>query len=301
MKFLKGLVLFILGSLLSLSLILFGISLTVNQTALNPDFVTSQVESLDLPTLAEEILSEEIPPSSDEMFQLVVEAARVTITDQEDWIKQQAAIAIETFYDYLEGRSQNLSLEIPLDEVMESLRDNLWQAVQANPPDELEGLPPDLMEQEFNQFWDEFSQEIPSTLEIDETLLEAEVRENIDLAREIIGYVNIAFQGLIALCLVLILLIILVHHQVKGSTRHLGITFLTCGIFSLAGVIIARWLGGTQLAQVDLPAAYLQTWLPQLIKDALNPLMIYDIALIVAGVILLIVSFTYRRRDEYSY
>ena len=299
MKFLKGLALFILGFLLSLSLIIFGPMLLINQTALNPDFVSTQVQGLNLPLLAEDIARELIPPGQEYMTDIAVRVGMNTVADEEDWLKQQATIAIYTFYNYLEGESQHLSLEIPLDTFTETLRENLWQEVQADPPPELSYLPPEMLELEFNLFWDSFSEDIPSTLELDETMLDAEVMEQIELAKRIVGYVNTAFIVLIALGLVLILLIILVHHEVKGSTRHLGITFLACGIPSLAGFFIARFVAETQLVHTGL-SAYLQTLILQVIRDALTPLMIYGIALMAVGLILLIVSFVYRR-EEYEY
>lgn len=56
-------------------------------------------------------------------------------------------------------------------------------------------------------------------------------------------------------------------------------------------------MAGTQIAKADIPA-YLQTWIPQLIKDTLTPLEMYGISLMVAGVILTIVSFVYKRRQN---
>jgi len=60
MKFLKGLALFILGSLLFPSLSIFGIVFMLNQTILNPDFVVSQVNKLDIASIAGDMLSEQI-------------------------------------------------------------------------------------------------------------------------------------------------------------------------------------------------------------------------------------------------
>ena len=296
MKFLKGLALAILGFLLSLSLIVFGFTLTINQTALNPDFVASQVDSLDIPSLAEEVLREQIPQGQEYMSEVVAEAATDTIAEQELWIKQQARDGIYAFYDYLEGRSQSLSVTISIESIKESLRDNLWEAVLASPPPELEGLPPAEVEQAFNQFWSEFSEEIPSTLELDESLLDAEVMEQLEQAREIVGYIHLTYKALIALSLLLILLIVLLYRKVRGSTRQIGITFLTCGIISYVGALITKSIAGTQLTQLDMPV-YLQTWIPQLIKDALAPLEIYGIGLMAAGVVLLVVSFVYKRGE----
>jgi hypothetical protein len=300
MKFLKGLALVILGFLLSLSLIVFGFTLTVNQTALNPGFVASQADSLDIPSLAEEVLSEQVPQEHDYLTEFVVEAVNDTIVEQELWIKQQAKDGIYAFYDYLERRSQHLSLAISIESIKESLRENLREAVLASPPPELEGLSPALIEQEFNQFWSEYSEEVPSTLELDESLLEPEVMEQFERAREIVGYIHLTYKALIALSLLLILLIVLIYREVRGSTRQIGITFLTCGIASYVGALITKNIAGTQLTQLDMPV-YLQTWIPQLIKDVLSPLEIYGIGLMVAGAALLVVSFVYKRRDEYSY
>jgi len=140
MKFLKGLALAILGFLLSLSLVVFGFALTLNQTILNPDFAVSQVDRLDIPSLAEEMLSEQIPPEQE----FLVEVVNDTIAEQELWIKQQVSAGIYSFYDYIEGRSESLSLVISLEPVKESFRDNLWQAVSESPPPELASLPPDM-------------------------------------------------------------------------------------------------------------------------------------------------------------
>lgn len=300
MKFLKGFGLFILGSLLSLSLLLFGFALTLNLSVLNPDFVASQLEEIDIPLLFEETFSEQVPQEHDYLSEMVAEVANDTIIDLEPWLKQQASAAIYAFYDYIEGESQYLSAEIPLDTVKESLRDNLWQAVLASPPPELSWLPPAEIELAFNQFWSEFSEEIPSTLELDESLLGAEVMSHFEQAKRYVSYFHIAFYALIGFILLLILGIVLIYREVRGSTRQIGIISLTCGIVSFVGPLIINSIAGSQLAQQGIPT-YLQEWLPQLIKDALMPLEIYGIGLMAAGVILIIVSFVYRRRDEYYY
>jgi len=62
MNFLKGLALSLLSLLLFLSLSVFGLALTLNQTVLNPDFIVSEIDRLDISSLAEEFISEEIAP-----------------------------------------------------------------------------------------------------------------------------------------------------------------------------------------------------------------------------------------------
>ena len=120
MNLLKGLALGILSFLLVLSLSIFGAAFLVNQTILNPGFIASEINRLDVSLLAEELLSEYIPEE-----ELVAEVLSDTITDLEPWIQQQVTDGVYSGYDYLSGRSETLSVVIPLEPVKESLRDNL--------------------------------------------------------------------------------------------------------------------------------------------------------------------------------
>ena len=295
MKFLKGFALFILGTLLFLSLSIFGPAFMLNQTFLNPDFVTSQVDKLDITALAEDILSQQIPSGEEE---LTAEALRETVADLKPWLKEQTAGAVNTFYDYLEGRSQSLSLVVPLDRVKESLRENMREAFLQSPPPELAGLSPAELEQYFNEYYQQISQEIPSTFELDESSIPPEVMATLGQAKQYVGYFNLGYTAMIGLILLLILLIILIHHQIRGSTRGIGINFLICGVFSLAGVLLAKNAAGPLLVQANLPAS-LQTWAPQLLTDTLAPLQMYSIGLLAAGVVLIIVSFAYKPRPTF--
>jgi len=289
MKFLKGFALFILGSLLFLSLSTFGIAFMLNQTILNPDFVVSQVNKLDIASIAGDMLSEQIPQGQEFLAGVVDD----TIADLEPWLKEQTRNITYSAYDYLEGRSQNLSLVVSLEPMKESLRENLREAVLQSPPPELAGLPPAEIESHLDEYYQQISQGIPPTFEINEASLGAGGMAQLEQAKQIIGYFHLAYNALIGLVLLLILLIILVSHEVRGSTREIGVNFLICGAFSYAGVFAAKNLSGTLLTQANMPA-YLQTWIPQLLSDTLAPLEMYSIGLLAAGVVLLIVSFVYK-------
>ena len=299
MKAFKVTLLVILGIFLSLSLLIFGLALVLNQSALNPDFIARHVEELDIAELTDEMVREQIPTEAAEfMGESLDEVLADTIADIEPWLKEQARDGIYVFYDYIEGRSQNLSLIISLETIKESFRANLLAAVLASPPPELVGFPPAEIELQFNEHYSQIDEEIPSALELDETLLDADVMENIEQAKKYVGYFNTAFIVLIAFSLLMIVLIILTYFSVRGSTRHLGITFLSVGVVSLVGALIARSIANSQLVQNDLPAT-LQTWAPDVIYDVLVPLGIYAIGLIVVGIALTVVSLVYKR-DEYS-
>jgi len=288
----------ILGICLSLSIFVFGLALMLNQSLLNPDFIAEHVERLDIAALAEETVIDQVPAEAAEfMGESLNEVLGETIIDIEEWMHEQAQDGIYVFYNYIEGKSDTLSLIISLETVKESFRANLLAAVLASPPPELVGFPPEEIEIQFNIYYDQIDEEVPSTLELDETTLDADVMNQILRARQYVGYFNRAFIVLIAFSLLMILLIILTHFSVRGSTRQIGITFLAVGAVSLAGALIARSIANSQLAGGDIPST-LQTWAPEVITDVLMPLGIYAIGLLVVGVVLTIVSFVYKRGEE---
>jgi len=292
MKFLKGLVLSLLSLLLFLSLSIFGLALTVNYTILNPDFVVSELNKLDISSLAGEFLSQQIPPEGEFMTEAINDA----ISELEPWIKEQAGTVVYSGYDYLMGRSQSLGVIIPLEPVKENLRDNLREAFFKSLPPKLRGLPPAEIERYFNEYYQEFTKDIPSTFELDERSLSPGVMSELQQARQAIGYFQLGFKALIGFMLLLTLGIILIKREVKSATRGLGITFLTYGAFEYAGVFAANYFVGPQLTQLQIPVS-LQTWLPQFLADLQAPLEGFSLGLMIAGVVLLIVSFAYKSRE----
>jgi hypothetical protein len=90
---------------------------------------------------------------------------------------------------------------------------------------------------------------------------------------------------------------VLLHREVRGATRRLGITFLTCGIITYLINYASKSGVEESVTQVDMPAPF-QVWLPELISDILSPLDIYSIILAALGFVLFIFSFVYRPRDS---
>jgi hypothetical protein len=299
MKAFKIIVLVILGMLLSLSLLIFGPALMVNQTVLNADFIADRVDEVDIVELTDEIILEEVPPeAADFMGDALDTVLHLTIGEIEPWLKEQARNVIHVFYDYIEGRNDTLSLIISLETQVAKFRNNLLDAILTSPPAELLGLPAEEIEAQFNVYFDQIDEEIPPA--IDETLLDTEVMEQIEQAKQYVGYFNLGFFLLIAFILLMILLMILVYREVKGSCRQIGFTFLIVGIVSLVGAFVARSIANSQLASSDIPAA-LQTWAPNVVTDVLTPLGIYAIGLIVVGIALTVVSFVYKRGEHSDY
>ena len=199
-------------------------------------------------------------------------------------------------YDYLLRKSQHLALEISLEPLRDSLKDNLREAILQSPPPELEGESPTVIELYISQIHQYVEEMIPPRFELNENSLDPEVLSQLMEVKEAIGYVQLAYRILITLILLLILGIILMQRQVKGASRELGIIFTTYGAFEYVGIIIAKHLIGTQLPQFGMPSAF-QDWLPQLLKDILLPLEIFSLVLLVVGIALIIVSFLYKPRQ----
>jgi len=112
MKFLKGLAIGLLGFLLFLSLSISGTTFLINQTILNSNFISTQLDKLNVSSLVEEIISEQEDEkaSAEELENALVN----TITKLEAPVKEQFSAAIGEAYDYLLGRKEAPDLRATL-------------------------------------------------------------------------------------------------------------------------------------------------------------------------------------------
>ncbi|MDO8716162.1 MAG: hypothetical protein Q7J73_05080 [Dehalococcoidales bacterium] len=399
MKFLKGLALALLGLILSLSLTVFGLAFTVNSTVLNPGFIRTEIEELDIAALVGEIVSqpsgqpqggEEITsqamttavtdtvkqlepllkervtaatdsvydyllgkrPNPDlavtlrstilktDFFVAVIDKLDITsmvkeilrdqlgsaqippeyqryvdasldkvVADIKPVIKQQIQAAADPVLDYIVGKTDNFSVTINAGQLKTSLSTAIRTAVIASPPPELAGIPQPLWQNQLDNFLQQFTQSIPSTFEINQSMFGPDFRTGITdgiqkaedkliQARQYVGYFQLGYTLLIVLILLSIAGIILIHRQVRGAARSLGAIFLSYGAFEYAGVLVGRYFAGKQLpsALADLPPS-LQTWVTNLSDRLLSPLGTFSLAVLIFGVVLLIVSFVYPKRE----
>lgn len=292
MKFLKGLALSLLSFLLFLSLSIFGLAFMLNSTLLNPGFVTSAINRLDISSLAGELLSQQITQEQP----YIDEVLDKTITDLEPWIKEQAGTAIHTGYDYLMGKTQSLSLTISTKPVTDSLKENLREALLASPPPELQGMSPALIEQYADETLQQLVGDIEPTLEFSESSMSPDMLATLRQVRQCIGYYQLAYKFLIPFMLLLVLGIILISREVRDITRRLGVPCLTYGALGYASILIGDYFAKRQLPLLDIPPS-LQTWMIQLINDLSAPMKTFSLVLLIVGVVLVIVSFVYKPRQ----
>jgi hypothetical protein len=295
-----------LSFLLFVSLSGFGLAFTFSRTVLNPDFIVSRLDSLDVASLVDAAMREQVPEEVMAVVpeEFIDEVLDDVMSDLEPWLREQVAEAVYTGYDYLLGRSQSLSLVIDVAPVKEQVADGMRQALLTSPPAGLEMIPPAQLEQLFDDFYQQIAGEIPSTLEINESTLDEmdpEIMPALARARQYIGYFRIVYWALIIATALFIMGIILLNRRVKGATRWIGIPCLVSGIVTYVATFVIKHFAGEALSGIDLPPE-LQSWLPRLLNDSLAPLGTYGIVLMAVGVALLIVSFVYKRGqyDQYD-
>ncbi len=277
----------------------------IRDNLLSSEVIASLVDELDIASLATEIISEQIPEDIPEDLEFLVEQVDDIIAELEPTIKEELIAAADPILDYLVGESQSVSIEISLEPIVEELADTLKETLFESPPAELAGLLPSELEQYFDDYFGEMTEMIPSTIELDETTFSselptqiaealAEAEERLEEAREYVGYFQLGYNLLIGFIVLLIAGIVLLNRQVKGATRKLGIIFLTYGVPWFAGILVAKYFAGKQIAQLDIPP-YFQELLPRLVNDFSAPMQWFSLGLLIGGAVLIAVSFVYPR------
>jgi len=358
MTVVKGLAAGILSFLLLLSLSVFGIALMVNCTALNPDFITDQVERVDFTELASDFVDENYIEEIPEDIRFFKDVVYEVIEDHEPWLKEQFSTAVHAGYDYLLSKTEVLEIRIPLEDLKETVRESTWrhflemlpewitdtsdeglrQLIYDNIYDFVGGIPPGYIPEEyqtlseaelrqyvddyfddvaarivngelspqlkveiedallpyFNQYYDEIAEEIPSELVVNESEIDDDAWEVLEQARQYIGIFKAAFLGLIGFMILLIAGLVLIHRDVKISTRTIGITFLVYGVTEFAAVIVARILVPNYLPFEDLPVS-MQDFILNVYSSVLAPLQWFSLGILIAGVALVLTSVFYKR------
>jgi len=282
-------------------------------TLLSSEFIVAVIDTMDGPQLAsiflgefEEEITQEFP-LPEEAFPHLAAGLEELLTDLEPWVKEQVEYAAGPIADYLAGEVESFSVTISIEPLIDGLRVMLLGVFLDFPPDELGGLPPEELEQAFDVFWAEFSEEmLPTPFQIDETVIggdaplqiasfTSEAETVLSQVREYVDYVRLAYILSIVVSALLIAGIVLIYRNVKGSTRTLGIVFLASGLVVLAVALIGKNVGGEEILQAMLSApSQLQVWASQVMVDLLAPLQWLGIGFIAGGIALLVVSFVYK-------
>jgi len=267
----------------------------LDKTLLNPDFVISELNRLDMSLLAGDLFSIEAPPEAPYLAEVIDE----TVADLEPWMKEEMSTAIYSGYDYLMGRTESLNLVISTEPVQNTLKENLTEAILDSPPPELKGRPSTEIRQHADQAYQELVQDMPQTIEFTESSIPPDIMNTLEQVRSYLSYYRTVYYGLIGLMVLCALGIFLISRNVKHTTRSIGTPILVSGIIGYASIfalgyfnVIEQMMGITG----EIPAA-LQTWLPQFMDNLMAPMKTFSLALLITGVVLIVISIVYRRRQ----
>jgi len=284
----------ILSFVLVVTLVALGIAITLNLTVLNPNFIISELDELDIYSIIAAQVKNQIPAEEPYIAQVVDE----TIADLEPWLREQTATVIYEGYAYLKG-DQELNILIPLEQVRATIKDNLGQAILESPPPELAGFSQSQIQGFLSQIYAQIDSQIPQQIEINETSLGPEVATQLQQARQIVSDIELGYKALIGLATLLILLIALIQWwHVKPIARYVGIPFTTAGALSLISTIVARSLI-PNIIPSEVPPEIMSTLSP-LITDFTSPLQTYGIALLIVGIGLIVLSIKLKSPDYAS-
>ncbi|MBN2238774.1 MAG: hypothetical protein JW712_03290 [Dehalococcoidales bacterium] len=297
---------------------------TLRETVLNEEFVVPLIESLDLSAISQELITEQITEQIPDELAYLTDYIEPAVDAIEPAVKEQLQEAAGPFLDYLMGYTNDLSIYISLDVVIDTLEEALKDELVTSPPSEFAGWTRSEIEQHFDDsLIGQVSDFLPDTFEIDETIIGSEVvgsfsdaivdiensiadakyefdsaiadvEEPLRDAKQYISWFKLGYIISLAVIGVMALLIILIFRNVKSSSMTIGIPLFICGIIEYVGVMIGKSFLEDTVSTLDIPGG-MENWVYDLVKSAAQPLEMYGLGLLVAGLILIIVSIVYRR------
>jgi hypothetical protein len=273
-------------------LVLLGLVITVNLTILNPDFVVSELDKLDVYSVVVEQAKVQLPGQE---F-IKPEVVDSMLAELKPWLREQTNTVVHAAYAYLKSE-QELNVTVLLEPVRTVVKEHVRQAILESLPPELRGAPQSQIDAYMSQVYVEIDKAIPLSFELNEAVVGSQMMAQLEQVKQAIGYVDTAYKALIALAALLVLLIALVHWwQPKPLTRSIGIVFILVGIACILGslldFLISQVLSG--LAGGSGALSGFQAKLPQLASDLTAPMRMHGIGFLVAGTVVVIISVLFR-------
>jgi hypothetical protein len=175
-----------------------------------------------------------------------------------------------------------------LETFLHQVRDQIVATGQAPA---LTGLLETLVRPYFDEYYDEFTAQIPAELTTAD--IPANVMDQLRLARKYIGYFRSGFYWLIVFMVVLAAGIFLIHRNIQDPSRALGTDLALYGALDLAGTLVARSFFPSAL-EMDIPAS-LHQWLTGIFNDVTGIMLGFSIGVLVIGAALIVVSFVFKK------
>ncbi len=284
----------------------------VRTNLLSEDFIEAVIDEIEIATLVSSIFEERMDEAAPEELKVFGDLAHTmeqAISQNEEMIKEQLKEASGDVADYIMGKTDSFSVEIDASPVLESMQGPMYDSFLETPPGYLEGEPAELIQQEFEEFFEQFSEELPVNIELNEEVVGADLPDQVAGLIGDMEYAMGEIRGASSvITLVLVLsgvfallfagLIVLIHRRAVGATLNLGIVFLLSGILALTAVLVGRNVVSAQIVREGEIPAEMAAWLGNLVSSAFTPLLITSIVYLAASLLLLVACIIFRQRQQ---
>ena len=164
---------------------------------------------------------------------------------------------------------------------------NLTLMMMAVP--QLRGLLEQAVQPYFDEYIDEFINDIPDIYVLDEAEIGTEAMQQLQNARTYIGYFRAGFYALIGVAIVVVIGIILIYRRILETGLSLGITFTLFGAVTLAGTLFGRSVAYAEYLPSEIPDS-VRASLNGVFSEALMPLLWFGAGMLVIGVVLILLA-----------
>jgi hypothetical protein len=297
MHLLKGMALGFLSFFLFVAVLVFGQAFTINNTVLNPGFISSELEKIDIVSLAQDEILKQIPPQ----YRQYTRAVKNTLTEIKPWVYQEISRVLNQGFEYLSGDGGKLTINFETTPLKLSLLKNLNQTFLETPPPEFQNLTPQQKTQYLQQLQNEIDKSIPSNVafEVSQESVGAANYKMLLQLQQAISTFHKFYWALILFMFLLVVLIYGIMREIRGSSRVLGIVFLADAFICLTNYLILILGLPSYFDAMKLPAQIL-SWLPLIIHDLLFPFGIYTLIIGFLGAAFLAVSFIVKGNSKKS-
>ncbi len=152
----------------------------------------------------------------------------------------------------------------------------------------------------FDRFLEDFVNQVPDNYTLNESTVNQNTIDSLRTAKTAVGYFQTYYPWMIVLIIVLAALIFVISWNIRATARALGVNLLIFGVLDLAGVILMKTLPimdwASSFTKQEIPTS-LNTWVSGLIGDVFSVALPLSIGLLVAGVVLLVVSFIIKPKE----
>ena len=282
----------------------FDLAVAVRSQVLDPELGKTILADVNLKPLALDLLKQMVPSMlSSYNIGPYLEAAVPTL---ESWLKGKFIELLPGVYDYLfSGGSPPGNVSMPVSDIIEQIRLVLREAFVQSPPLEALNIPVSALGITFDTGWAALKQYLPHAIEIDLTTnlgapLEYkseldEANDAIHQARPWVQRMQAGFWVLLVFTFLLVIAILVINLEFfKISSLTLGTAAALSGLVGLIGGLVAQSLARQAVLETSLPSS-IEPWLLQLISGLFRPQIIFAIACLATGAILLVAGFVFWR------